>query len=231
MPKPRRRRQLLGSVVALAVLSTVVPAGTSDAATTIYYNGAGSAPRISIVGDSTIAALRWTGSFEPLKRFNFVYDAESCRRTVLPSCRGREGYTPDNVLSTMRRLSGQLGSVLVIMGGYDDPGSGFAGAIDAVMAEAARQGVPHVMWLTLRTADVSYVGPGFVSNTFTFRDNNRILLQQAPRYGGRLQIADWATYSANHPEWFYADGIHFRAAGTTRRGIVHRFDGRSSDRR
>ena len=43
-----------------------------------------------------------------------------------PSCRGREGYTPDNVLSTMRRLSGQLGSVLVIMGGYDDPGYGFA---------------------------------------------------------------------------------------------------------
>ena len=59
----------------------------------------------------------------------------------------------------MRRLSGQLGSVLVLMAGYDDAGSGFASAVDAVMAEAARQGIPHVIWLTLRTADVSYVGP------------------------------------------------------------------------
>ena len=59
----------------------------------------------------------------------------------------------------MRRLSGRWGSVLVIMGGYDDPGFGFASAVDAVMAEAARQGIPTVMWLTLRTADVSYVGP------------------------------------------------------------------------
>ena len=116
----------------------------------IFYNGAGSAPRISMIGDSTIAALRWTNQFEPLKRFNFTYDAESCRRTVLPSCRGREGYAPDTTLNAMRRLSGRLGSVLCIMGGYDDPSYNFGAAVDAVMAEAARQGIPTVMWLTLR---------------------------------------------------------------------------------
>ena len=155
-----------------------------------------------MIGDSTIAALRWTNQFEPLKRFNFIYDAESCRRTVLPSCRGREGYTPDTTSNAMRRLSGQLGSVLVIMGGYDDPSYGFGAAVDAVMAEATRQGIPTVMWLTLRS-NVSYVGPGGISYTGTFRAINRTLLQKAMQYGPRLQIADWATYSANHPEWFY----------------------------
>ena len=196
-----------------AAVAVVPPAGNAAAATTIYYNGAGSAPRISVVGDSTIAALRWTGQFEPLKRFNYVYDAESCRRILYPSCRGREGYAPDTVVQTMRRLSGQLGSVFVIMGGYDDSNFGFSNGVDAVMAEASRQGIPTVLWLSLRASDVSYVGPGSISNSSTFRANNRTLYSKAIQYGPRLQIADWASYSANHPEWFYSDGIHFRPAG------------------
>ena len=44
------------------------------------YNGAGSAPRIGIIGDSTIAALSWTNTWGPLRRFKYTYDAESCRR-------------------------------------------------------------------------------------------------------------------------------------------------------
>ncbi len=138
----RRRRNLsaLIMVLVLVALAAAIPADNASAATTIRYTGAGSAPRISVIGDSTIAALRWTNQFEPLKRFNFVYDAESCRRTVLPSCRGREGYTPDNTLNAMRRLSGQLGSVLAIMGGYDDPSYNFGAAVDAIMAEARARG-------------------------------------------------------------------------------------------
>jgi hypothetical protein len=27
-----------------------------------------------------------------------------------------------------------------------------------------------------------------------------------------MQIADWLTYSAGHPEWFWPDGIHLRTA-------------------
>jgi hypothetical protein len=203
----------LTAVLLAAAVAVVPPAGNAAAATTIYYNGAGSAPRISVVGDSTIAALRWTGQFQPLRRFNYVYDAESCRRILYPSCRGREGYAPDTVVQTMRRLSGQLGSVFVIMGGYDDSSFGFGNGVDAVMAEASRQGIPTVLWLSLRASDVSYVGPGSISNSSTFRANNRTLYSKAIQYGPRLQIADWASYAANHPEWFYSDGIHFRPAG------------------
>ena len=210
MPKPRRPRTFAVVLVAI-VASTAIPVSEVHAAP-IFYNGAGSAPRISVIGDSTVAALRWSGQLEPLRRFNFTYDAESCRRTVVPSCRGREGYAPDTTLNAMRRLSGRLGSVLFIMGGYDDSSYNFGSAVDAVMAEAARQRLPTVVWLTLRS-NVTYVGPGGISYSGTFRAINRVLVQKAIQYGPRLQIADWASYSANHPEWFYADGIHFRPAG------------------
>ena len=205
-----------------AAVAVVPPAGNAAAAPTIYYNGAGSAPRISVVGDSTIAALRWTGQFEPLKRFNYVYDAESCRRILYPSCRGREGYAPDTVVQTMRRLSGQLGSVFVIMGGYDDSSFGFSNGVDAVMAEASRQGIPTVLWLSLRASDVSYVGPGSISNSSTFRANNRTLYSKAIQYGPRLQIADWATYSANAPGVVLLRRDPLPAIRRERRRPVHR---------
>jgi peptidoglycan hydrolase-like protein with peptidoglycan-binding domain len=206
-------RVLLASAIVVSVLAISRPEPAS-AYTTIFYNGAGRAPHIGLIGDSTLAATRWYGRLGALKRYNFVLDAESCRRTTHTSCRGREGYAPENTLTVMRRLEGRWGRVLVLMTGYDDPGSTFGDAIDAVMREAIRQGIPRVMWLTFRTADVSYVGPTFNSDLHTFRDNNKLLLQKALKYGGRLQIANWARYSARHPEWVTSDGVHLTPAGT-----------------
>ena len=214
-----------------AAVAVVPPAGNAAAASTIYYNGAGSAPQISVVGDSTIAALRWTGQFEPLKRFNYVYDAESCRRILYPSCRGREGYAPDTVVQTMRRLSGQLGSVFVIMGGYDDSNFGFSNGVDAVMAEASRQGIPTVLWLSLRASDVSYVGPGSISNSSTFRANNRTLYSKAIQYGPRLQIADWATLLGQPPGVVLLRRDPLPAGRSQRRRDVHRRPVGPRDRR
>jgi peptidoglycan hydrolase-like protein with peptidoglycan-binding domain len=201
-------------VTALAAPSPVSRPEPASAYTTIFYDGAGDAPHIGLIGDSTLAATRWYGILGELTRYNFVLDAESCRRTTHTSCRGREGYAPENTLTVMRRLEGRWGRVLVLMTGYDDPGFDFGDAIDAVMREAIRQGIPRVMWLTFRTADVTYVGPTYNSDLHTFRDNNKLLLQKALRYGGRLQIANWAGYSARHPGWVASDGVHLTPAGT-----------------
>ena len=215
---PRITRLLLVGVLVLTALA--VPAAISrpepaSAYTTIIYDGAGpSVPHIGLIGDSTLAATRWYGILGSLTRYNFVLDAESCRRTTHTSCRGREGYAPENTLTVMRRLEGQWGRVLVLMTGYDDPGYDFGDAIDAVMQEAIRQRIPRVMWLTFRTADVSYVGPTYHSDLYTFRDNNKLLLQKALKYGGRLQIADWATRSAERRDWVLSDGVHLSPAGT-----------------
>jgi peptidoglycan hydrolase-like protein with peptidoglycan-binding domain len=198
---------------ALVPLVALAPAQPASAYTTIVYNGAGNAPRLGLIGDSTLAAVRWYGTYGDLREYNFIYDAESCRRTIYASCRGREGYAPENVLQVMNRLEGRWGRILILMTGYDDPGYAFDDGVDAVIAEARSQGIRKVMWLTLRTADVSYVAPEFESDSYTFRDNNRILLQKAVQYRGYLQIADWATYSAQHSSWFASDGIHMTPAG------------------
>ena len=78
-------------VTCVAVLvSSVISSPSVGAATTVVYSGAGpGVPRISVIGDSTAAEIRWTNSYAPLSRFNFTFDAESCRRTIVASCRGR----------------------------------------------------------------------------------------------------------------------------------------------
>jgi peptidoglycan hydrolase-like protein with peptidoglycan-binding domain len=212
-----RTRAIGRALVAFAVTATLVlgtGTGAALAATTVYRYDAPGAPYVSLIGDSTLAGVRWNNTWGSIGSYNFLYDAESCRRTVGNSCRGREGYVPDNVIATMARLDGRLGSVLVIMGGYDDAGATFSGAVDAVMAAAAGQNVQRVMWLTMRTADVTYVGPTYRSGSSTYTDNNKILLAKQTEYPQLLVVADWATYSAPHPEWVYADGIHLRPAGS-----------------
>ena len=214
---PRRLRlatatALLATAVGFVDLSR--PTGQAHAAA-VTYNGAAGAERISVIGDSVMAAIRWYGTWTPLRTYNYTVDVESCRRTLVPSCRGREGYTPDTTVNAMRRLEGQLGSVLTIGTGYDDPGSTFDDAVDAVMAEAARQGIPVVVWATMRTEGVVYVGPTYAANAATYRANNQVLFAKQSQYGGRLVVADWATYSANHPEWVEWDGVHLTPSGAT----------------
>jgi|GEM_PF-2031727 len=215
--RPRVRTQVVAFAVAfltlLSVTTLVTPAEHAAAYTTKIYRGAGNAPYMGIIGDSTLSGVRWYNTYGDLYEYNFVFDAESCRRTINVSCRGREGYAPENALTVLRRLRGQWGRVLVLMTGYNDPGYQFDEAVDAIVAEARSQGIDKVMWLTMRTADVTYVSPEYRSDSYTFRDNNRILLQKAVQYRGYLQVSDWATYSANRPDWVASDGVHMSYSG------------------
>jgi hypothetical protein len=198
-------------LVVLAVTTATAVArgaGTVEAYSTVFYNGAGSARHIGLIGDSTLTAVRLVGAYGPLLDYNFVFDAEECRRTTGTSC----GAGPPNALRTLRRLDGRWGRVLVMMTGYNDPGRTFAESVDAIMAETREQRVRAVIWLTLRTAAVSYPPRGFNSTSLGFDDNNRILLQKVRPYRGLLQIADWAGHSAGRRRWV-TDGIHLTSAG------------------
>jgi hypothetical protein len=181
-----------------AVATTTAPAPAAVGMLTVTYDGAGpAAARIGLIGDSTLASIRWAGAYAPLRRWNHTFDAESCRRTITASCAGPDGYAPDNALAAMRRLSGRLGSVLVVMTGANDPVDRFGPGIDAVVAEARAQGIGTVVWLTVRAAT----------------DKNAVLAQRAVQHGGYLRVADWDGYSAAHPEWTNADGLHLSSAG------------------
>jgi hypothetical protein len=186
-------------VVATSACAAVVPVVTpAPSMLTVTYDGAGAAvPRIGLIGDSTMASIRWSGAYAPLRQWNYTFDAESCRRTITTSCHGSDGYTPANTLDLMHRLSGRLGAVLVVMVGANDPINRFGEGVDAVVAEAQAQGITSVVWLTVHGAD----------------SLNAILAQRAQQYGGYLAVADWAGFSAPHPEWTNADRLHINTAG------------------
>ena len=187
---------------------------SAQADQTVSFDGAAGAPHISIVGDSTLTGIRWYADYGALERFNFVLSAESCRRTIEQSCISREGYQSENVLTAMRTLEGDLGEVLVVMSGYNDPRWTIDEAIAGVVEEARGQGVEHVVWLTLRTgADVDYSDPQEQTSINTFREFNEQLTEAATSSDGYLQVADWATYSNGAGSWFEADGVHLTPQG------------------
>jgi peptidoglycan hydrolase-like protein with peptidoglycan-binding domain len=185
----------------------------ADSSTTVVYDEAGDAPDIGLIGDSSLSGVRWYDDYGDLRKYNFVFDAESCRRTLETSCWSREQYRAETALRTMQRLSGEWGEVLVMMSGYNDPGYGFDDAVDAVIAEAKRQGIPRVMWLTLPTSEVSYEEPLHLANAETYRESNQFLLDTAAEHGGYLQVADWAGHSTGESSWFEYDGVHLTAEG------------------
>jgi hypothetical protein len=205
----------------VACLVSLAAGASGDVAAdgTIVVDDAGEdAPRISLIGDSTLAGVRWWANFGDLRRYNFVLDAESCRRTVEESCWSREDFRPDNTVTAMQRLDGQLGEVVVVMSGYNDSGDLFDDAVDAVVAEARRQGIRHVVWLTLRDHDVSYQDPQERANADGYQDDNLLLYEKADALDGYLQVADWATFAWDRPEWFEYDGVHLTEEGV--RGLT-----------
>lgn len=205
---------LLACTVAAGIVGAGFGAGVAGAVTTVVSDDAGpEAPWIGLIGDSTLSGVRWYDDYGALEEFNFVFDAESCRRTIETSCWSREQYRAENAIGALRRLSGEWGDVLVMMSGYNDSNAGFGEAVDAIVAEARRQEIPTVMWLTLRTASVSYEEPLHRANGETYLDANATLREKADHYDGYLQLADWATHSAEREDWFEGDGVHLTRAG------------------
>ena len=212
--EPTRRHWAAVIALAIAAGSLLTGGSAVRADQTVFFDEAGNAPHISLIGDSTLTGVRWYADYGALERFNFVLSAESCRRTIEQSCISREGYRPANVIMAMRTLDGELGEVLVVMSGYNDPGWTIDEAIARVVDEARSKDVGHVVWLSLRTSDdVDYSDPQEQSSINTFREYNEQLFEAAAASEGYLQVADWATYSNGASAWFEADGVHLTGRG------------------
>lgn len=182
------------------------------------------APRVTVLGDSTSAAMRWydeatnaTVRYDVMgNAYDLLWSVESCRRLVVKSCVGRtnsEGvsWTPTSVLPTMQTtLKGKLGEAIVIMAGYDD--TSITAAIESIMAEAKSQGVSKVFWLNYRLTsgyNVKYQG--------AYRAHNANLEAAKVRHPS-LVVLDWNGYSYSQTPstqdlWFSSDQIHLSSAG------------------
>ena len=194
-------------VVALVTALLALPAAFAVAPTP---PAAAALPPFSAIGDSTLLGMTSSAKAVLNSSYSMLYDARSCRRLVITSCRGR-GVVPPNTLQTMRALNGRLGDAVVIMAGYDD-WYNFGGAVDQIVAEARRQGVGRVIWLTYRSQG-PYVGIGGAYFA-TYRQFNAILAAKV-REHPELILADWDTYTLGKSSWFAADGIHISSSGAT----------------
>jgi hypothetical protein len=202
----KSRRAALLLVSTAAVLATLTACGPPS-----------NLPHVTMVGDSTLAGMVWydqagvTRSQDIVRAaYDLTLDAESCRRLVAPSCRGRFGYVPNTTMDVLRANRGRLGEAVVIMGGYDDISIG--DAVPQILAETEAQGVKHVIWLTY-PLNVPYVLPSGFPARSLYANHNLVLYLNSINHP-TLHLADWNTYGAGHREWFGTDGIHLTAAGT-----------------
>ena len=186
---------LMSALVVVGELGRVSRAATPPA----------DAPPVSLVGDSTMAGMLWnsTSGDDPRdivgNSYRLTFDAESCRRIVVASCRGRFGTVPtERAAADATTLKGQLGEAMVVMAGYDD--ASITNAVDQVVAEAEAQGVVRVMWLTYRT-NTAYVLPGGLAAKTLYGSHNSELAAAAQRHSD-LQILDWDKFTVNQPNWF-----------------------------
>jgi hypothetical protein len=201
--------------VATAVLAASLPI-TASTHVAVAATPPPDAPPVSLLGDSTMAGMAWNSTTGNDPRdivgnsYRLTFDAESCRRLVAGSCRGRFGTTPQSVLPLMRTtLKGRLGEAVVVMAGYDD--ASIANAVDAVVAEAEAQGVKRVLWLTYRT-NTAYVLPGGLPARNLYGSHNSELAAATQRHSS-LKVLDWDAHTVNQSTWFAADGIHLSLAG------------------
>ncbi len=205
MPTRVIRRGLLVQIARVAVVAALLAVATGATAPSRTALATTKVEAL-LIGDSVLNGLAQpysaAGRAALAARHSFILDSAGCRRLITTSCRIPPGSAPTNAITVARARAGQYDRALVIAAGYDDPSSGEFGigaAVDVLIAEARRQGIRHVIWLTYREAG----GAGHVAR---FRESNAVLRS---RTEPELVLADWATLSAGMPSsWFSADGIH-----------------------
>ena len=190
----------IARVVVIALLGAATFSGTAS------ITAAAAPVEALLIGDSVLNGLAQpysaAGRAALAARHSFILDSAGCRRLITTSCRIPPGSAPTNAITVLRGRAGQFDRALVVAAGYDDPSSGEFGvgaAVDVMIAEARRQGIAHVIWLTYREA-------GGAGNATRYRESNAVLRS---RHDPELVLADWASISAGMPSsWFSADGIH-----------------------
>lgn len=180
-------------LVALGLLAATSAAGTVRAA--------GSAPRVTFVGDSAAVLI----SLDPVasailrRGVDVRLEAAVCRRLARTSCPDGAVRHP-TVLELIERNGTTLGSTVVIAVGYNDPEEEYAGEIEEIVRALHAVGVEQILWLTLRAARHPYL---------TMNDAIRDAAARHPS----MTVVDWNELSRTHPGWFADDGIHLERDG------------------
>lgn len=199
-PRVLRVRRIAGLVVvAFAALCAVAAAQTTP-------------PKVTLIGDSVADQLEHSPVALASLRDGFRLDLQTrgCRRLVAKSCTivGSDG-PPPTVLQVVKKRSRWIGKIVVVDVGYNDTPAHYDHDLDTVMRALQDAGVQTVVWLTLRDPEHVYKAANKAINV-------------KPKEWPQFVLADWDGYSARHPEWFVADGIHPTDLGVVKLGqFIH----------
>lgn len=192
---------------------------TSVAATTTVPTPPPVKPvRAYLLGDSTMAVLRWfeQGSVT-LQGFQYLLDAEGCRRLYYQSCESRELRVPDEAVNVIPTIDVSQYDVLVVMVGYHSRPDSFEKELTEVGNALAATGLP-VIFVNYKES-MTFPESGSQGKRSVYTGFNETLARfVAEGRMGNTQIADWNRFSYQHPEWFRPDGIHSTVVGTVALG-------------
>jgi hypothetical protein len=193
MPLPRRLTAAAVALMAALALPALFQAPPGAASPP---------PRVSVISDSILTAVTWgDGSAQAALSdgLDLKIDAGVCRRLNGESCEFNGSRVP-TTLSVINSWITQLGSIVVIVDGYNDLPDHFAGDVELTIDTLRDHGVQHVLWVNLHAVQPEYAA------------KNAILIAAA-KHHPELHVLDWNVYAAHHPEWFQTDSIHLRPAG------------------
>ena len=129
-------------------------------------------------------------------------DAGVCRRLNGQSCEFNGTYVP-TTLSVINSWITQLGSIVVIVDGYNDIPDQFAGDVELTLNTLRDHGVQHVLWVNLHDVSPEYAAKNAV-------------LAAAARHHPELRGARLEQLRRSAPR-VVPDGLHPPAAGGRRR--------------
>lgn len=179
------------ATLAALVACTVLPASASSTAT-----------HVTVVSDSVLTSVTWGNAAAQTaldQNLDVQIDAAVCRRLNVQSCEFNGGYAP-TTLDVINGWRTTLGPVVVIVDGYNDIPTSFAGDVELTLDTLRDDGVQRVLWLNLHAVRPEYA-------------QKNAVLAAAALHHPELTVLDWNAYSSAHPEWYQTDYIHLVPAG------------------
>jgi hypothetical protein len=199
------------STTTTSTTTTVAPETTIELTTTTTTTVPRVKPRVLLVGDSTMAAMRWfTDGRKSLAGSTFIVDVESCRCIGGYSCYGREYRAPSTAYEVVESVKGKLDVVVLMAGTHHNPAT-VESDLRSFRRIVAKKGAKLVV-LTLRDLNRP---TATIDGVRLIERVNRMIekMFETPRYENTY-IADWKAFSRGHDDWFRPDGIHLTIRGT-----------------
>ena len=194
----------LEPAITTTIATSVTPSSSVD--TTVVTTTTITGPpvvkpvRAYMLGDSTMAVMRWFVQGQTtLQGFQYVLDAEGCRRLYYQSCESRELRVPDEVSNVIPTIDVSQYDVLVVMAGYHSRPASVEKELIEVGKALAATGLP-VIFINFKES-MTFPESGSQGKRSVFTGFNEALAKLVSE--GRMgdtQIADWNRFSYQHPE-------------------------------